>query len=400
MSPRRYLLWVLALATGGLAIVAALVAWIDPYGRRTQTVPGFNQLKPALVESTRLFAAELMDRRPPATLIVGNSRLLVALDPNAPEMDWSPAPRINACLGSASLYEVRRLVEHAAALGSLRTVVLAADWDLFGDETGTRPGWSEDRLAVGPDGAPQRLYAWADTAACCWSWTAVSDAWTCWQASRSGGEDRIDLATGFAGKTPYWRQRMAEHGHRNVARWMESTWGKGMSGWRDDAVYHGREQRLAAELEKTLAAAWRAGAEVHVVLAPVHARWLTLLEQLGMLPAWQRHRTNVVAVVAATAAAHHRPAPPVWDFAGWEGPNAEPFPAAGDLTPMTWWWESNHAQAHFGAAIAKRLAGADGPGTPLTAGTVAAHLEHQTEARRAWQAAHPDDVAEIAASWR
>ncbi len=396
----RYLSWVAAVTAGGLTLVAGLVGWIDPYGRRIAVEPGRNQFKPALVDSTRLFAAELVTRTAPATLIVGNSRLLVALDPSCPELAWTPAPRVNACLGSASMYEVRRMVEHAAAQGALRTVILAADWDLYGTDSGTMPGWSEARLAVAADGRPQPFHRWADTAAAAWSWTAVGDAWTCWQGSRTGHPDRIDLATGFAGRTDYWRSRIAEHGHRGVARWMESTWGRGMRGWRDDETYRAREARLQDELARTLTTAWAAGAEVQVVLAPVHARWRVLLETLGMGPAWTRHRHNVVAVVERAAVSAGRPVPTVWDFATWDGPNAEPFPGDGDRAPMQWWWESNHSQATFGAAMATRLAGGEGPGVPLTAATLDAELERQDAARSRWLAAHADDADEVQAALR
>jgi hypothetical protein len=297
------------------------------------------------------------------------------------------------------MYEVHRMVQHAAAQGNLRLVILAPDWDLYGSDSGITPGWSESRLAVSPTGRFQPFHRWDDTAATTWSWTAVEDAWTCWQASRTGAADRIDLSTGFAGRPEYWQTRMAEHGHRAVATWMETTWGKGMAGWQDDASYRARADRLQDEFAATLRTAWQAGAEVRVVLAPVHARWLSLLDRLGMLPAWQRHRDALVATLAATAAAERHAALPLIDFAGWDGPNAEPFPAAGERTPMRWWWESNHAQSTYGTLIATQLGGGAGPGRVLQGDTLAAHWADQESARQTWRAAHANDLAEIHAPW-
>ena len=91
--------------------------------------------------------------------------------------------------------------------------------------------------------------------------------------------------------------------------------------------------------------------------------------------------------------------PTLLDFAGWEGPNAEPFPAEGDRTPMRWWWESNHSQATYGALIAHQISGGEGPGVALTTNSVSAHLAHQEQAKTAWNAAHAEDLAEIATAW-
>jgi len=402
MRSRRYLAWWLGTVVTVLATVAGAIHVIDPYGRAAVARPGFNQRKPLLASATRLYKAELVARQAPAVLLVGNSRVMVGCDPASPALAAWPGARVNAAFGSATAYEVMRLVEHAAASGPLRLVVIGWDFDLFGAGQRWNEDFRDDRLAIAADGQPQP-WAWTtDVTATRLSWSALDAARTTLSASRAGGDPLADPLTGYAADERAWTSWALHDGHRALVRANERTYLTAMRGWCDDSAQRARYARDLDYVRRTLDCAFAAGAEVRVFIGPVHARTRELWRVLGMEAAWRDWQRALVAAVDERRRAVGRPPLPVWDFSAPSAITTEAIPPAGDRQPMRWYWEASHYRRATGELVLARLAGdapADGFGVALVPDRVDAHHAALAAARAAWLAEQPGEAAEVDALW-
>ena len=150
MANRSYLVWFLSAVSLALLAVVAFNAIAERIilthraGPSIQTVSGFERvLKPAWLESIQ-----------PDVVFVGSSRIRDAFDP----VLLDPAFHIRAFnygISSATDYEVRRLVQDAAAHPSVKEIVVSLDaFTANPAPARTVSGFDELRLAVGPNGKP------------------------------------------------------------------------------------------------------------------------------------------------------------------------------------------------------------------------------------------------------
>jgi hypothetical protein len=147
---RTYLGWFFAVVIGAVALIVAFNAFADrmllasPARGSIETVSGFERvLKPAWLDSIK-----------PDMVFVGSSQMREGFDPVL--IDPALGVRsFNYGISSATAYEVRRLMQDAAAQPSVKTIVAAMD--SFYTGTAAQPyggGFDELRLAVTADGAP------------------------------------------------------------------------------------------------------------------------------------------------------------------------------------------------------------------------------------------------------
>ena len=112
----RYLTqWFLATALILLA-VAAINVVVDPYGIfRLVDRTGFNSVKPAAASRGPMAKAYQVLRVQPKTLILGNSRAEVGLDPNHPAWPQAARPVYNAALPGTGTATSLRYLQHVLA---------------------------------------------------------------------------------------------------------------------------------------------------------------------------------------------------------------------------------------------------------------------------------------------
>ena len=139
------------------------------------------------------------------------------------------------------------------------------------------------------------------------------------------------------------------------------------------------------------------GAAIDVVILPNHADGMEVLRQTGLDADYDAWKTALVRGVAGAAPGQAA----VWDFSGWSAYTTEDLPAPGDRDhPLRWFYEPVHFKPALGDAIAARIEGAgqpDGFGVRLTPVNVASQIAAYHAGQAAWEAAHPADVARIAA---
>jgi len=112
----RYLTqWFLAVALILLAVVAINLV-VDPYGIfRLVDRPGFNAVKPAAPSRGPMAKAYQVLRVQPKTLILGNSRAELGLDPNHPAWPQAARPVYNAALPGTGTGTSLRYLQHVLA---------------------------------------------------------------------------------------------------------------------------------------------------------------------------------------------------------------------------------------------------------------------------------------------
>ena len=153
---RRLALAVLLL----LAALAGLNYYADPYGVWRYGLPGDSiKSRPAIRNQERLHKAHAVRLADADCLILGNSRVVVGLDPNHPSL---PEKTYNLGVSAANIYECYRYLQHAAALKKPKLVLLAIDKGMFDADSRPEVDFDEGRLAVAADGTPQPRWRWAD----------------------------------------------------------------------------------------------------------------------------------------------------------------------------------------------------------------------------------------------
>lgn len=134
-SQRKHKNYVLALGGCLLASLTLNVAFnvsIDPYLRfGTKRIPGWNDVKPAALSQIRMAKAYEVQRRPFKTLLLGNSRIDVGLDPLSKSIPASWQPVYNLSQPGTGTDVSLVYLKHACAYHPPSRVVIGIDFMNF-----------------------------------------------------------------------------------------------------------------------------------------------------------------------------------------------------------------------------------------------------------------------------
>ncbi len=401
---RRYLGLAAAAFATTLGLAAAVNVAVDPYGLfGTPRVEGLTAVKPAAVERSRVSKPYQVERARPATVIAGNSRAEIGLDPASRCWAETERPVYNLGLPGASLPLQLATLRHAVEGGSVRTVVLTLDFlDVLraGDTATAGEGGSggetlrnsERRLRLLPDGSPNGD-RWQQQAVDLWKATlslgALRDSAVTLASQRlpQAADLRDD---GFNPARPYLGIIAAEGQavlFRQKREELDSLFGQ--PGLRLPPLEASPE--LTA-LAATLDALAVRGVRTLLVLNPYHADYLAAVDEAGLWPDMQRWKEAVLAIAEPRGLA-------VWDFNTLSAYSQEPAPAAGDRRSLLrWFWEPAHYRPELGEQMLAAMLGRDcapagagmaAPafGTRLTGEGLTALVRPMRQAIDQWQAA-------------
>jgi len=409
---KSYVRGLAAVAGGTLLFVIGINALINPFNLYDGIrIHGINDYKYRLIKHQRLIKPAEILRLHPECLILGTSRVQIAIDPAHP--GWGQCLVYNLALNNPDIYESMRYYQHAAALQRLQKVVLELGQN-YGHQT--KGGFKEERLLVKPDGSPNPLW-WREYAFDVWtglvSLEALQASWQTlfprYQRRPAGPED------GFWEYTPV-DNKMLHRGQRKLFRAIERTSFSGArvrsqepsTGFRNAAVlprgddsYGGGLQYLRAILRQ----AHRDGTQLFLIFAPQHARFWNKLLEGGKWSAFEAGKRMMVFINEDEARLANREPFPLWDFSGFNTYTTEPVPPPDDrVTRMRWHWEGQHFTKELGDLVLDRALGYEDSGRPLAADfgvrlssrNLEAHLAAIRVAGDHWRRTHPRDVAEIA----
>jgi hypothetical protein len=319
----RYLLAMLGGALAGALAFAALVLLVDAvwlFG--APELKGFNALKTKFVNYTREMKPLLLERAQPEVLILGAS---TAENGYAPDFrGFGGRPGFNLALGSASIYEIYRMFQHALHEAPIKTVVFTADFATYTVNESKRVyGFREGLLAVQEDGTPtpanRRETPWRLLFRPSYYADTVSTL-------RQQNPDFCDTVTPVYASHLYRRngQRMPESGRRYVTclgnDFVFSTSVKTLA-----TRFAGLDRRNLFPamddgtskwemLRRVLRLAHSSNVAFRVNFPPCHADYLELIERVLGPSALYDFKKRVVEINLEVAREMKRKPFPVWDF--------------------------------------------------------------------------------------
>lgn len=374
ISPARYLA-IAAAVVGALAILtAAFNIYVDPYRMYgTDRLP----VKPDIYRHAALAKSYMLLRAHARTVILGNSRTQIGIDPDSREWPASAKPVFNAAEANGDLFGAYRLLQHAMAASPPQLIVVGVDFNDF-RETRRQPdsvGADERRLLVNRDGSTNgemTVQLWRD-----FFLTALSlDAL---RASVHTVLDQHDPAARTMTKDGFnplrefgpivaragLRQIFLQNGAQYAARLREQTASPIAAGSGNAELEHLSDiARLAAEHK----------ARLIVFIQPYHVRYLEMLHDQGLWPAFVAWKEAMLAAIDA-AAGPERDLVRVFDFTDYDDVSTERIPDAGDTRSiMRWYLDPTHYSRDLGDLMIACMMGA-GPvlGAEIDDTTIAAN---------------------------
>lgn len=347
---RRYLAITLLTCLLSLGLVAGGAAIVDPYGLNGWVrMEGVNLVKPASYLQVGPAKARRFARANPATVILGNSRADIGLDPGSPAWPEAFRPVYNFGIPGGGLYDVLRSYLLARDHGVGRAIIGLDFADFLADDA-PLPGGLE-RYAALDAGTPIGLIVQSHLSIR----AAVDTVRTLLAQDDPYAEDMTDA--GFNPLRQYF-PIMRQEGHAAVA---EQRSRENIAAYlkrpRTLQAPAGGPNRALAELAYLLADARSRGIEVHLFTYPYHADLLETLTDLELWPLledWKR-QIRALALAPETRAAS------LWDFATFNSYTTERIPPPGDTaSDMAWYWEPGHFKASFGELMIAAMYGTGG----------------------------------------
>ena len=384
----------LGVAVLALVASAAAINWlVDPYGMLVPPrIEGLNAIKPAFVEHLRLTIPYAIERLRPDGLILGTSRAGRGFSTTHPS--WHGLKVYNSALPAASIYEMRRLLQHAHAVHPLRRVVLGLDNRVFYQNRDGDGTFSEARLRVDADGRRQfNLFSaqLPDLAASVFSMDALRDSLG---AVRFQGWAKLTLS-----ERGEWQSTSDDFDHAKGFRAMTLNTFDRYRRYKADRF---SMSKSIEPLREILRFCYREHIDLRMVIPPSHAWHLEAMRLSGMQDRWDDIK-RAIAVVNAEVATEvgHNPFP-VWDFSGYTGPNIEPVPLAAP-TKMTWYWESVHFKQALGDRVLALVLDdaienphrADSFGQRIDSENMEQHLKRWHENQHKYAESHPDEIETV-----
>jgi hypothetical protein len=374
MAYKRFLLWMMLTLIGGCVAVVAVVVLIDPYGLYGLVHrEGVNAVKPMTTRYRNEIKLTNAERMNASTLLLGNSRVEVGIDPMMPALGGNA---FNLGLaGTGTGMAIVQLKALAASGNKPQRIIAGVE---FMDAM-SLPG------AVPP--AAKHAAQWAgswrfDTL---FSLSSLKDSVLTLMIQRDP-EAESQTLRGFTPLHQYERFVRVDGYHKIFRqRAEESVRGalRKAAGELDTASVH-------AELADLLDTAARANpqVDVHLMIYPYHAQMMAILEQVGLWDRFDAWKDVLVAEVAAARVRHPQARITLHDFSGFGEFNCEAIPAAGSTQHTHWYWEAGHFKASLGEVLVREMLGSSRQGFGMElSGATSERNRLRIEAERATCAA-------------
>lgn len=144
---KAYLAWFFAIVSFLLLVCALLNWYVDPYEFFNRPrIDGVNELKPTADTRVRYGKPYRVALLNPRTVIMGNSRPEMGLDPAYHCWPEKMSPVYNLAMPGIGLYQIYRNFQHAVAVSDVEYLVLGLDFLFF-----THAGENEDPYTLDTD---------------------------------------------------------------------------------------------------------------------------------------------------------------------------------------------------------------------------------------------------------
>lgn len=384
------------LLTLGL-VFAVFTVPVAVFNIRTDPFSVFSQLEsgPQVIQadtSTRMAKPYVMRVYHPDCLILGNSRAEVGY--GVAELPGCQRP-YNAAVANGHIYEARRHLQHALALGPVRQVLLAFDLETFTSPELTAPGFSEPRLAVSAKGQPQ-IFPAGELVGLALGYDATQRS-----LKLLTQKAQLPAISANGDRNPESLQAIAVmNSSRDLDQRMQEQFdfiGKLLMTGPAFDLHSGRGAEAMSEYEKILALCAEHHIALRVVINPMHATLHDFLRHLGLQATYLEWKHQLAARTAAAAATQDVQ---LWDFGRLNALTTEKFELHQTGSMMTGYLEPSHFRTVIGNRALRQVyagqsSGVENFGERLgdaSAGHDAAYI--RTVA--AWVAANPEIDAAVA----
>jgi len=328
---------------------------VDPYALfGTPRIEGFNRLKPMAADRVRVVKPYQVLRQQPRTLIGGNSRPEMGLDPASGCWSEPERPVYNLAAPGVDLYLSLRFLQHAMEAGEVQRVFLGLDLLDFLRYPGKavdystwqrQPSEYESRLTYAADGTPNTalvLTRLSDMLTGLFSLNGLADSMYT-VASQAKGNLSTRREDGFNPARDYL-DIISTEGQLVLFKKKNREILQVVSDPKLGIYRTGGEWSTIFEtLRRFLRQAKRMGVDVVLFINPYHGEYLASIALVGkwpLLEAW-KHRLLRLA--------REEGGVPLWDFNTLDRYSTEPPPTDGDLAgSLQWFWEPAHYKRELG----------------------------------------------------
>ena len=362
MNPRRFLIWWACATLFACLCGASINIVVDPYGLWDMPrQDGFNAVKPQAPSRSRIVKPSILLEVNPATVVVGNSRPEMGIDPNDECWPESAKPVFNLTRPGSSVEEQLILATHAIVGTDAKSIYLGVDYsDFISARFGTRQTFAPPQRFVGSerllrenfyDANSKRLQTLIkDRVAASFSLIALKDSVLTVLKQRTPYADNM-TREGFYNAGAF-ATAVSQEGQRVLFEqkmpFIEQTFtpGKSSAFWPGEAT----SPRLLL-LDSFLTFALVNDVNVTLFINPLHADFLDVMDDSGY---WQEFEQWKRAL--AVLADKHGSA--LWDFSDYDE-----FSTGTDKTDtppyaLRWFWEPSHYTAKLGSRMIASFNGA------------------------------------------
>lgn len=347
---KRYLCILAAAAVAGIFISVALVVVVDPYRLyQVADLAGLNRVKPQPAryqKQIKLHGARTTNAN---TLILGNSRAELGLDPDHPGFHAAGISAYNLALPGTGVSTAREqlLKLQGDGLRPVRIIVGVEFLDFLRDPA--------KRYGLRANDAPSIIDELSWQMDILFSMDSMVDSVKTVALQRAHNPKSI-TARGFnplleyntfareGGYYTLFQQRAQE----NAKRFIQLP--RGLV-----ADSTGRSPEFA-DLHTMIDSAAEANTDVHLVIYPYHAQILGMFEEVGLDKTFAQWKALMLREVESVKEARPSARITLWDFSGFSTFQCEPIPQKGDKKTQTqWYWEAGHFKPALGNEILSRL---------------------------------------------
>jgi hypothetical protein len=314
MNGRRFIALTLSLAAAPLLLLAAFLAWSDPYHVWRAAPPW--HYSPALDQKMRFVKSVQFPARAPEIIFLGSSTVYRGIDP----ADLAPGARYyNFGISSLRMVEALGYLRYSLQWTRLHRVVLGLDFFMFDANVESESGF-DPRLPAAGSGVEFLLTTVL-------SLTAAVDAYAALTIEPAANHDGEWLANGFKTSSPRSRD-VVELNLENA---------------RHEFEHFDLGERGFSALGDIIALCRAKHVELELYFSPAHRRYLEMIRDVGVGEKYEAWRRRIVDIA-------RREQVPLWDFASDQRLTDSPLAGSSPF-----FIDANHFSPMIGRAIMRRL---------------------------------------------
>lgn len=374
------------------ALIVSFNVLVDPYlFFGSPRVERWNAGKPGMRNQSHLIKAYEVLRTHPNTVILGSSGMAIGIDARSPLWPTTTRPVYNLALGGASLFMVRRYLQHILSAQHLRAAILGVDFREFLGPSDSSAQDYESRLKANRDGSTNtgaNRQRTKDLLYSTLSLQATTESINTVFNNISGESARIESGNMDSMDSNDFPALTSEFGSFPLMVRADLSYAR---------LYHDAEldTRGWSEIQEIMTLCQINRVSLTIILEPVHADELEMAFLSGKWPAiesWKRHLVQIVATTNKNGAG---PKTELWDFFEYDKYSTEPV--LDSHTSLHWFYTLSHYNHALGDAVLRRLLGAGDPtfGARLTPENIDDHLAQVRKQRDLYRIRQPQDASRI-----